>query len=319
MYTPASVTALVLTAGLGTRLDPLTRLLAKPAVLLAGRTLVERVLAWLARDGVRDAVLNLHYMPETITGIVGDGAHLGLRVRYSWEGTILGSAGGPRHALPLIDDDPFLIVNGDTLCEIALAPLVAAHHAAGADVTMALVRNPAPDQYNGVLLDADGRVRGFVPRGSAEARESWHFVGIQVARQSVFAPLPDGVPVDTVSSLYREMVAGRTARVQGFPVSERFIDVGTPRDCLDAALALSGKTRVVEPGAQVDAAAAIDQSVIWPEATVAAGADLRRCIVAGGAKVPPGFRAESSVLLPAGLVRDGDRAEVHGGVASFQF
>jgi len=314
------VTALVLTAGLGTRLDPLTRLVAKPAVPLAGRTLIERVLGWLAREGGRDVVLNLHYKPDTITGVVGDGAHLGLRVRYSWEAAILGSAGGPRHALPLIDDDPFLIVNGDTLCEVAIAPLLAAHAAAGADVTMALVRNPAPDHYNGVVLDDDGRVRGFVRRGSAEAKESWHFVGIQVARQSVFAPLPDGVPVDTVSSLYREMVAGQSARVQGFPVDARFVDVGTPRDCLDAALALAGfGDGVVEPGADVAASAAIHQSVVWPGASVGAGAELSRCIVAGPVVVPPGFTARSSVLVPATLVRDGDRARVHGGVASFEF
>jgi NDP-sugar pyrophosphorylase family protein len=313
------MTALVLTAGLGTRLDPLTRVVAKPAVPLAGRTLIERVLAWLVREGVRDVVLNLHYKPETITAVVGDGVDLGLRVRYSWESTILGSAGGPRHALPLVDGDPFLIVNGDTLCEIAIAPLLAAHSAAGADVTMALVRNPAPDHYNGVMLDRDGRVSGFVPRGSAAARESWHFVGIQVARQSVFAPLPDGVPVDTVSSLYREMVAGRTARVQGFPVSSPFIDVGTPRDCLDAALALaSGTGAIVEPGAAVDASAEVLQSAVWAGAHVGAGARLTRCIVAGPVVVPPGFRADSSVLLPASLVRDGDRAGVHAGVARFQ-
>ena len=222
--------------------------------------------------------------------------------------------------MPLIDDDPFLIVNGDTLCEIAIAPLVAAHAAAGADVTMALVRNPAPDHYNGVVLDRDGRVRGFVPRGSAEAKESWHFVGIQVARQSVFAPLPDGVPIDTVSSLYREMVAGRTARVQGFPVETRFIDVGTPRDCLDAALALStSQDAVVEAGADVAPSASIHQSAVWPGARVGAGAELTRCIVAGPVEIPAGFTARSSVLVPATLVRDGDRARVHGGVASFEF
>lgn len=313
------MTALVLTAGLGTRLDPLTRLVAKPAVPLAGRTLVERVLGWLAREGVRDAVLNLHYKPETITGVVGDGADLGLRVRYSWEHAILGSAGGPRHALPLIDDDPFLIVNGDTLCEIAIAPLVAAHAASNADVTMALVRNPAPDHYNGVVLDDDGRVRGFVPRGSAAARDSWHFVGIQIARQSVFAPLPDGVPVDTVSSLYREMIAGPAARVQGVPVTARFIDVGTPRDCLDAALALAEGDRAIEPGAIVDASADVSRSSVWPGARVGAGARLTGCIVAGPVAVPAGFTTRSSVIVPADVVRDGDRARVEAGVACFDF
>ena len=89
------IPALVLTAGFGTRLDPLTRLRAKPAVPLAGTTLIDRILAWLHHEGVRDVVLNLHSQPESLAGILGDGAHLGLRVRYSWEQPLLGSAGGP--------------------------------------------------------------------------------------------------------------------------------------------------------------------------------------------------------------------------------
>jgi len=98
---------LVLTAGLGTRLDPLTRLVAKPAVPLGDRTLIERVLLWLREQQVTDVALNLHFRPETITAIVGNGRQLGLQVRYSWERHILGSAGGPRHALSLLDAEIF--------------------------------------------------------------------------------------------------------------------------------------------------------------------------------------------------------------------
>src|SRR5262245_32776654 len=106
------------------------------------RTLIERVLAWLRGQDVRDVVLNLHHRADTITGVLGDGEHLGMRVRYSWEHPLLGSAGGPRRALPLLNADTFLVVNGDTLCEIDLAPLVEAHQRGGALATLALVRNP---------------------------------------------------------------------------------------------------------------------------------------------------------------------------------
>src|SRR5438045_3465932 len=109
------LSAIVLTAGLGTRLDPLTRLVAKPAVPLGRLTLIEHVLAWLRGQGVTDLVLNLHHRPETITGVLGDGAHLGLRIRYSWEDRVLGSAGGPKRAPSILPDDRVLIVNGDTL------------------------------------------------------------------------------------------------------------------------------------------------------------------------------------------------------------
>src|SRR5688500_8878136 len=101
MIPPVSLPTIVLTAGLGTRLDPITRAVAKAAVPMAGKTLVERILEWLKREGIEDVVLNLHHRPESITAVVGDGGGLGLRVRYSWERTLLGSAGGPKQALTL--------------------------------------------------------------------------------------------------------------------------------------------------------------------------------------------------------------------------
>lgn len=293
---------LVLTAGLGTRLDPLTRLVAKPAIPIGGRTLVEHVLAWLRRESVEDVVLNLHFRPETITAVVGDGRHLGLRVRYSWEQPILGSAGGPRHALPLLDAKTFLIVNGDTLCDLALAPMIAAHVRTRADVTMAVIPNPAPSHYNGIVSDADHQVRGFVPRGDAAG--SWHFVGVQVVNASVFAPLADGVPTETVASLYRELVANGSGRIQVWPVTSAFHDVGTPRDYLNAVR-------------QIDAAAAPGGSVVWPAARVGPGAELTDCIVAGAVHVPAGFRARDCVLLPAAVARAGDVVKIQGAVALF--
>src|SRR5262249_12811551 len=91
--------ALVLTAGLGTRLRPLTTARAKPAIPVAGEPMIRRIIAWLVRHGVRDLVLNLHHLPASLTAIVGDGSDLAARVRYSWEQPIvLGSAGGPRLA-----------------------------------------------------------------------------------------------------------------------------------------------------------------------------------------------------------------------------
>src|SRR5437773_1620141 len=130
--------ALVLTAGLGTRLRPLTNVRAKPAIPVAGDPMIRRIIAWLARSGVRDLVLNLHHLPATLTTVVGDGSDLRARVRYSWEQpVVLGSAGGPRLALPLVGAASCLIVNGDTLTDLPLEPLAEAHRVSGAEVTLA--------------------------------------------------------------------------------------------------------------------------------------------------------------------------------------
>src|SRR4051812_6879992 len=134
--------AMLLAAGLGTRLRPLTAVRAKPAVPVNGRPLARRILTWLAGQGIREAIVNLHHRPDTVAAVIGDGSDLGLRVRYSWEQPVLGSAGGPRHALPLLTDDndgPFLIVNADTLSTVDLAGLLARHVSSRALVTMALI------------------------------------------------------------------------------------------------------------------------------------------------------------------------------------
>ena len=306
------VPALVLTAGLGTRLDPLTRLVAKPAVPLGDRSLIEHVLAWLHREGVRDVVLNLHHRPASITGIVGDGAHLGLSVRYSWEHPILGSAGGPRRALALLEADTFLIVNGDTLCDFPLAPMLDAHFRSGADVTLAAIPHPRPRHYNGIAADAEGRVIGFVPRGP-EAEGTWHMVGVQVVSATVFAALPDGEPAETVAGIYRTMVTERPGRIRVFPVSTSFVDVGAPADYLHAAMTWAG-TAVT---GDVHASAHVRASIVWPEARVEADAELSEVIVAGPVTVPRGARLQSSVVVPAAVLRPGDRGTLQGEMAIF--
>jgi NDP-sugar pyrophosphorylase family protein len=299
--------ALVLTAGRGTRLDPITRLVAKPAVPMGDRTLVERILDGLRRQGVTDAVLNLHHRPETITSIVGDGAHLGMRVRYSWEREILGSAGGPRRALTLVDSDTFLIVNGDTLCDVLLGPMIEAHEQSSADVTLAVVPNPAPDHYNGIVAGEDRVVRGFVPRGQAAG--SWHFVGIQIAAAEAFASLADGVPSETIAGIYRGFVAAQPGRVCIWPVTAPFIDVGTPLDYLAAARSFAAAS---------PASRGVSDSVVWPGAHVAAGATLTRCVVAGPVHVPADIVASDAVIVPAAVLRPGDRAETRGDIAIFR-
>jgi NDP-sugar pyrophosphorylase family protein len=309
--------ALVLTAGLGTRLDPLTRLVAKPAVPIGDRSLVEHVLDWVRRQGVVDVVMNLYHHPSTLTAIVGDGRHLGVRVRYSWEQPVLGSAGGPRKALPLIDSDPFLIVNGDTLCDFDLAAMADAHQIAGADVTLAVVPNPDPEHYNGILADSDGRITGFVPRGRAHG--SWHFVGVQIAQKRVFAELPAGVIIETIAGIYRDIVAAHPGRLRIWSAATTFLDVGTPRDYLAASEHLPADYRHPIAALSHDEGLPphVTRSIVWPESSVAQDAVLDRCVVAGQVRIPSGFRAESSVLVPAAILRPTDAVDVRDGVAIF--
>ena len=223
-------TALVLTAGLGTRLRPLTLTRAKPAIPIGGEPIIRRILAWLARERVTDVVLNLHYLPHTIAAVVGDGSDLGVRVRYSWEQpAVLGSAGGPRHALPILGASTFFIINGDTLTDVALGPVADAHAATHAMVTMVLVPNRDPERYGGVRMGEDGQITSFVSRG-AQAAGSYHFIGVQVADAEAFASLEDGETINSTHGVYDMLISSKPGSVRGYLCNAAFWDVGTPED-----------------------------------------------------------------------------------------
>lgn len=342
--------ALVLTAGLGTRLQPLTLARAKAAAPVDGEPLARRTIAWLVSHGLRDLVLNLHHKPETITAAVGDGSDLGARVRYSWESPVLGSAGGPRHALPLILDPSsprggsggatgraertFVVVNGDTLTNVDLAAMLAQHRRSRARVTMALIPNPRPDKYGGVLLDAGHAVTGFTRRGSSadgpaltlgqaqghpeggrgvserHGVEDFHFIGPQIVEADVFEALPDGVPAESVTGVYPRLIAERPGAVMGYVSDATFRDIGTPADLLQTSLDLAAADgRPDAPwwgrNARVDPSARIARSILWDDVTIGAGVTLTECIVADGVTIP-----DHASYTRRAIVRDGDRLVV---------
>lgn len=312
---PSAPRALVLTAGLGTRLRPLTDVRAKAAVPVNGEPLVRRVVAWLASHGIRDQVLNLHHKAETITAVVGDGSDLGVRVRYSWEHPVLGSAGGPRHALPLLGDggrDRFLLVNGDTLSDVSIPAVVDAHAASGALVTMAVIPNTRPDKYGGVLVNADGAVTGFTRAGSAEP--SFHFIGLQVASTQAFEALPDGAPAETVGALYPKLIAERPGSIRAFVAEASFRDIGTPGDLLETSLALAAAEGPCFFGRRtvVPSSARLARTLLWDDVVVGRDAHLTDCIVADGVRIPDGARLERCAVIAAGRTPREDESVLDG-------
>jgi NDP-sugar pyrophosphorylase family protein len=312
--------ALVLTAGLGTRLRPLSDYRAKPAMPVGPEVLVCRVLRYLADTGIRDAVLNLHHLPQTITREVGDGSQCGLRVRYSWEHPrVLGSAGGPRHALPLVEGESLLIVNGDTLCDLPVRELWETHVSSGALVTLGLMPHPEPGRYGGVVLDdADGRtaleppadlaepgtqppepgprllaagaVTRFVPRTSAVP--SVHFPGIQLVRREVLAALPDDTPAESVAGVYPRLIASHPGSVRGTVFDASFDDVGTVDDYRRTCRTLAGDAQgnVIDARARVSPSATLRDCVVWAGAHVPDGCVLDRVVVTGHEDIQPGAR-----------------------------
>jgi mannose-1-phosphate guanylyltransferase len=293
------VPALVLTAGLATRLRPLSFVRAKAALPVAGTPLIHRILRSLSSAGIRDVVLNLHHLPHTLTRLLGDGAELGMRIRYSWEVPVLGSAGGPKRALPLLahpkplipspesrvpSSGTFLIVNGDTLTDVDLGAVVDDHRRSGALVTMAVVPNTEPEKYSGVRVTPVGEFAGWVPRATAEP--SYHFIGIQVAEAAAFDSVAAGIPSE-VRTLYPGLIAAQPGSVRAFRTHAEFFDIGTPSDYLDTSLTLAARERIdTVANALISPTARVERSLLWDDVIVEDGAMLRECVVTDGVRVP---------------------------------
>ncbi len=228
------VKAMILAAGRGERMRPHTDHRPKPMLPVAGKPLIERHLERLHAAGVEDVVINLGWLGEVIREDIGDGAGFGVRVHYSVEGwPALESGGGIFHALPLLGDAPFVVVNGDVWTDYPLARLVqrAATLEAGLLAHLVLVRNPAHNPRGDFAL-ANGRI------DNAEAGRHT-FSGLSVHRPEFFAGCKPGhFPL---LPLWR--AAAAAGRLSGELYEGGWSDVGTPERLGELERALGATTR----------------------------------------------------------------------------
>jgi NDP-sugar pyrophosphorylase family protein len=330
--------AMVLAAGLGLRMRPLTLLRAKPALPVLNRPLLAWTMERLARAGVRDVVVNLHHLPETVESALGSGRRFGLRIRYSREAAILGTGGGPRAVREVLGDEPFLLVNGDVLFDFDLRRLVASHRASRARATLALRRNRVPYAYSPVVSDPKGRILSIAGRPGAARGRVTMFASVHVMDPALLDRLPEGAS-DSVLDLYIPLLA-EGAHLQGVHTRGAWYDFGRPSLYRDAQLRLlpgrgrdrslvEGKARVaatarvrrsvVGSGARVGASARVERSVLWDGAVVEAGARVSSAIVVTGAAVRSGEKADGVIVLPVEALGEpagaGGRVERRGDMA----
>jgi MurNAc alpha-1-phosphate uridylyltransferase len=227
--------AMILAAGRGERMRPLTDTCPKPLLPVGGRPLIAWHLLRLAAAGLRDVVINHAWLGDRIEATLGDGAAFGVRIRYSAETEALETAGGIARALPMLGDAPFLVVNGDVWCD--WDPGRARSIAAQLDdlgwlAWCVLVDNP-PHHPGGDFVLSEGRLR------AADAGERLTFSGIGVYRPELFCDVPTGGRA-ALAPLLRAAAARGRAGAERHP--GRWVDVGTPRRLaeLDAQLRTAG-------------------------------------------------------------------------------
>lgn len=214
--------AMLLAAGLGTRLRPLTYKTPKPLLPLNGKRLIDYTIGFLARSGITEVMINLHHLGNQIRNYVGDGSNYGIQAHYSEELEILGTGGGIKKAEGFFGDEPFIALNGDSLLNVDLAALTAHHIKSGAAATMVLKPLSPNDTYKPVSIDDDGWVTGFNGDGS-------HFyVGLQVVNKELLERLPPaGTPSCLIEDGYTPLLADG-GKVASFIYDGYFNDVGTP-------------------------------------------------------------------------------------------
>ena len=303
---------MVLAAGLGTRMRPLSDLLPKPALPVLNRPLLHSTLELLARHGFKDVIVNTHHLPESVERAVGSGRRFGLRVRYSYEPDLLGSGGGPRKVREFFGDEPALLVNGDCVFDFDLARLVRRHLESGARATLALKPNRDPRRYRPVVTDRAGLIRSIrgLPRRARGALSL--FTGVHVVDPALFERLPPG-PSDIVADLYVPLLA-EGARLVGVRVAGTWLDFGTPAFYLRSQLRLlaetKGRTRagsLLDTGVRVGAHARALRSVVGARVRIGAGALVERSVLWPGARVGPGARVRGSIVTAGGRIAAGER------------
>jgi MurNAc alpha-1-phosphate uridylyltransferase len=227
---------MLLAAGRGERMRPLTDALPKPLLEAGGRPLIEWHLARLAAAGYRDIVVNHAHLGRLIEERLGDGARHGVRIRYSAEGEALETAGGIARALPLLGSAPFLVVNADIYCEFDFARLLPVLERLGSDPAgdlahLVLVDNP-PQHPGGDFALCGGRVAEQGPRLT--------FSGIACYRRQLFAGIALGAKARLAPLLREAIAAGRAG---GEHYAGRWVDVGTP----ERLAALGAELRAAPP------------------------------------------------------------------------
>lgn len=225
--------ALILAAGKGTRLRDLTQNRPKPMLPVQGKPLLERLIVWLQHYGIQQIAMNLHYCPTVITDYFGDGSRFNVVLTYSYEPTLLGTAGAAKRLQAFLNE-PFVVVYGDVFTNLNLARLLQFHQNQQATVpttvaTLALYRVPNPTECGLVEIEPSGRVIRFVEKPPPDqVFTDLANAGMMVCEPEILELIPPETEVDFGRTIFpTALTAGHTLWGQTINADEYLIDIGT--------------------------------------------------------------------------------------------
>jgi mannose-1-phosphate guanylyltransferase len=303
--------AMVLAAGLGTRLRPLTYEIPKPMVPVLDRPVMAHILGSLRRQGFDEVIANLHYFPDAVRGYFGD------RIEYRFEEELLGTAGGVRNVAEFFGDDPVLVISGDALTDVDLNALLERHRQAGGIATLTVKHVEDTREYGVVIHDSEGRIQGFQEKPDpAEALSHLGNCGIYCFSPEIFDYFPDRPFADWAQDVFPALLENDVP-FHVHETREYWNDVGSLHELREGTWdALRGELKIEvtgEPagdppvwlGQDVDIGS--DVRLMGPVAIgdrcrIGDGAALRDTIVFPGTEVAPGTIAIGAILGRGGIV-----------------
>jgi NDP-sugar pyrophosphorylase family protein len=308
---------MVMAAGLGTRLRPLTHVLPKPMVPIANRPVLHHLLNLLVRHDIREVGINIHVFPDLIKGYFGDGSALGMSIRWSEETELLGTAGGTKLLEDYWEREPILITSGDGLHDVDVTALIGHHRRSGGLATLAVKPVDDPSAYGVVILDRDTRIKGFQEKPTRdEARSDLANCGVYVIEPELL----DRISPDTFSDFGQDVWPSLVAAgepIYGYTTMAYWNDVGGLDELRNSILdAVGGRVRIeipgdeiepgvwAEPGCEVDPSATIEGPVVLGRnVRIEAGAVIRGPAAIGAdSLVGEGASIRSAALLPGSVV-----------------
>jgi mannose-1-phosphate guanylyltransferase/phosphomannomutase len=308
--------AMILAAGVGSRLDPLTRHIPKPMVPIANRPVMEHIIELLAKHGIKDIMVNLHYLADQIEDYFKDGSRWGVHLEYSKEDRLWGDAGSVKRCEEFFDDT-FLVIGGDDLADIDITRMVRLHKERKALATIALSLVDDPSEYGIALLNERGRITRFLekPRGEVIFSNTAN-TGVYILESQVLDLVPRGIAYGFGNNVFPMLLEHRT-RFYGYLTSSYWRDVGnlkqyqqTHFDVLDGRVSIKIPYKEVRKyvwigeGVQIDPSAEIGYPVvIGRNCRIEKNAKVKEySILADNCVIEEGATVKQSILWPGAMV-----------------
>jgi NDP-sugar pyrophosphorylase family protein len=299
---------MILSAGYGTRLWPLTEDRTKPALPILGKPLVGYVAEYLAGFGCHEIVVNLHHRPESVRRSLGM-AVSSVNLTYVEERVILGTSGALDNARELLDQETFVVINGKLITDIDLQAALETHRQTDALATLVLLPNGAGERFT-IVETAGGFVKGFAglpeqpPAGSQLADPPLMFTGIQILEPRIFDYIPRGVFSHSTIAVYPQAIA-RGERIAAHVSAGHWYELSTLQRYLEVSLSLlasKGQNVFLGHRSLIAAGASVSHSILWDDVAVETGATVQRAILGDGVRIQPGEVIKNAVVVRLALV-----------------